>query len=33
MALALAQRLPAVTGERCWAALGIPGLEIELIRA
>jgi len=33
MALALAEGLPAVTGERCWAALGVPGLEIELIRA
>jgi len=32
MALALAEGLPAVTGERGWAALGVPGLEIELIR-
>ena len=32
MALALAEGLPVVTGERCWAALGVPGLEIELIR-
>ena len=32
IALALAEGLPAVTAERCWAALGVPGLEIELIR-
>ena len=32
MALALVEGLPAVTAERCWAALGVPGLEVELIR-
>ncbi len=32
MALALVEGLPAVTAERCWAALGVPELDIELIR-
>ena len=32
MALALAEGLPVVTAERCWAALAVPELQIELIR-